>query len=104
MTKSELIARMAERHPHLEQGDSKEAVKMILDVMIRFLVEGHRIEIRYFGSFACLHRPPRVGRNPKTGEPVQIPATYVPHFRPGRELRLRVDGTRDEAQAMVMSP
>ena len=60
MTKSELIARMAERHPHLEQGDSKEAVKMILDVMIRFLVEGHRIEIRYFGSFACLHRPPRV--------------------------------------------
>jgi integration host factor subunit beta len=68
MTKSELIARLAERHPHLVAADAELAVKTILDAMTSSLVEGERIEIRGFGSFSLNFRPPRVGRNPKTGE------------------------------------
>lgn len=95
MTKSELITRIALRRPQFEQKDAEVAVKMILDAMTQFLVEGHRIEIRSFGTFACLYRPPRVGRNPKTAEAVQIPAKRVPHFKAGRELRERVNGRKE---------
>jgi integration host factor subunit beta len=91
MTKSELIARLAERFPQLVAKDAEFAVKMIIDAMTDALSRGDRIEIRGFGSFALNYRPPRVGRNPKSGEKVQVPEKYVPHFKAGKELRERVD-------------
>ena len=91
MTKSELIARLAERFPQLVAKDADFAVKMILDAMSDALVRGDRIEIRGFGSFALNYRPPRVGRNPKSGEKVSVPAKWVPHFKAGKELSERVD-------------
>ena len=91
MTKSDLIARLAERFPQLVAKDADFAVKMILDAMSEALVRGDRIEIRGFGSFALNYRPPRVGRNPKSGEKVSVPAKWVPHFKAGKELRERVD-------------
>jgi integration host factor subunit beta len=93
MTKSELIARLAERNPRLVARDADEAVNTMLDAMTDALAGGQRIEIRGFGSFALNYRPPRVGRNPKSGDRVQVPAKYVPHFKAGKELRERVDGT-----------
>ena len=90
MTKSDLIARLAERFPQLVAKDADFAVKMILDAMSEALVRGDRIEIRGFGSFSLHYRPPRMGRNPKTGESVALPAKHVPHFKPGKELRERV--------------
>ncbi|PKO33761.1 MAG: integration host factor subunit beta [Betaproteobacteria bacterium HGW-Betaproteobacteria-7] len=71
--------------------DADFAVKMILDAMSEALVRGDRIEIRGFGSFALNYRPPRTGRNPKSGEKVSVPAKWVPHFKAGKELRERVD-------------
>ena len=91
MTKSELIARLAERFPQLVAKDADYAVKMILDALTAALVRSDRIEIRGFGSFALNHRPPRIGRNPKSGDKVQVPEKYVPHFKAGKELRERVD-------------
>jgi len=93
MTKSELIMRLAERHSQLAAKDAEFAVKMILDAMTQSLLDGERIEIRGFGSFGLIFRPPRLGRNPKSGEKVQVPAKYVPHFKAGKELRERVDAT-----------
>ena len=91
MTKSELIDRLAERFPQLVAKDADYAVKMILDALTAALVRSDRIEIRGFGSFALNYRPPRVGRNPKSGDKVQVPEKYVPHFKAGKELRERVD-------------
>ncbi|MBY0438155.1 MAG: integration host factor subunit beta [bacterium] len=91
MTKSQLIANLAARHTQLVAKDAELAVKMILDAMAQSLADGHRIEIRGFGSFALNYRPPRVGRNPKSGEKVHVPAKHVPHFKAGKELRERVD-------------
>ena len=91
MTKSELIARLAERFPQLVAKDADFAVKVILDAMTAALARGDRIEIRGFGSFSLNYRPPRLGRNPKTGDRVEVPAKYVPHFKAGKELRERVD-------------
>ena len=91
MTKSELIAKLAGRFPQLVAKDADYAVKMILDAMTAALTRADRIEIRGFGSFALNYRPPRVGRNPKSGENVQVPEKYVPHFKAGKELRERVD-------------
>ena len=92
MTKSELIALLAGRFPQLVAKDADYAVKMILDAMTDALARGDRIEIRGFGSFALNHRPPRSGRNPKSGEKVHVPGKHVPHFKAGKELRERVDG------------
>lgn len=91
MTKSELIARLAQRFPQLVAKDADLSVKMILDAMSEALTKGDRIEIRGFGSFSLNYRPPRVGRNPKSGVKVEVPAKYVPHFKAGKELRERVD-------------
>lgn len=91
MTRSDLIAKLAERYPQLVAKDAELAVKVILDAMASVLARGGRIEIRGFGSFALNYRPPRTGRNPKTGDKVQVPAKYVPHFKAGKELRERVD-------------
>ena len=91
MTKSDLIARLAERFPQLVAKDADFAVKMILDAMSDALAKGDRIEIRGFGSFSLNYRPPRVGRNPKSGDKVRVPEKWVPHFKAGKELRERVD-------------
>src|SRR5664279_2412032 len=91
MTKSELIVRLAERFPQLVAKDADFAVKMILDALSEALSNGYRIEIRGFGSFALNYRPPRVGRNPKSGDKVSVPEKWVPHFKAGKELRERVD-------------
>jgi integration host factor subunit beta len=91
MTKSDLIVRLTERFPQLVVKDTDFAVKMILDALSEALVKGDRIEIRGFGSFSLNYRPPRVGRNPKSGEKVSVPEKWVPHFKAGKELRERVD-------------
>ncbi|MFN3311681.1 MAG: integration host factor subunit beta [Thermomonas sp.] len=90
MTKSELIELLARRQPHLKVDDVDLAVKTLLQMMGGALAGGERIEIRGFGSFSLHYRPPRTGRNPKTGEAVALPGKYVPHFKPGKELRERV--------------
>jgi integration host factor subunit beta len=90
MIRSDLIATLAELHPKLLAKDAELAVKVILDALSATLSRGGRVEIRGFGSFALNYRPPRQGRNPKTGEKVKVPAKYVPHFKAGKELRERV--------------
>jgi len=91
MTKSELILNLAARFPQLVVKDAELSVKAILDSMTDNLAAGERIEIRGFGSFSLNYRPPRIGRNPKTGSKVQVPAKHVPHFKPGKDLRDRVN-------------
>ncbi len=91
MTKSELVELIASRQPQLSVKDVELAVKTILDHMSEALSQGQRIEIRGFGSFSLHYRAPRTGRNPKTGETVQLPAKYVPHFKPGKDLREQVN-------------
>ena len=91
MTKSELIERLAASQSQLTAKDMELAVKMILDQMADSLALGERIEIRGFGSFSLHYRAPRIGRNPKTGEQVALAGKYVPHFKPGKELRERVN-------------
>ncbi len=91
MTKSELIALLASRYPQLALRDMDFAVKTVLESMTEALANGQRIEIRGFGSFSLSTRSPRVGRNPKSGEKVMVPAKQVPHFKAGKELRERVD-------------
>lgn len=87
MTRSDLVELLAERFGQLTHRDAEAAVKTILDTMSDALTRGHRIEIRGFGSFSINRRAPRVGRNPRTGESVQIPERRVPHFKPGKALR-----------------
>ena len=91
MTKSELIARLAGNYPQLVAKDAEVAVSAILEAMTVSLVNGQRIEIRGFGSFGINYRPARTGRNPMSGQQVQVPEKYLPHFKAGKELRYRVD-------------
>jgi len=91
MTRAELIDRLAAQQRHLTAEDVELAVKMIFDQMSDALVHGKRIEIRGFGAFSLRSRESRVGRNPRTGEPVAVVAKRIPYFRPGKELRERVD-------------
>ncbi len=93
MTKSELIELLAAKQKHLPAKDVELAVKQVLEIMCDALAEGERIEIRGFGSFSLHYRPPRQGRNPKTGDAVALSGKYVPHFKPGKELRERVDAS-----------
>jgi len=91
MTKSELIERLAARQTQLSLKDVELVVKSLLEHMAQSLAQGERIEIRGFGSFSLHYRAPRVGRNPKTGQSVDLEGKYVPHFKPGKELRDRVN-------------
>jgi len=91
MTKSELIEIITTKQKHLPAKDIELALKQILEIMSDALAEGERIEIRGFGTFSVSERPPRTGRNPKSGEEVSVPAKRVPHFKPGKELRQRVN-------------
>ncbi len=95
MTKSELIEILAARQPQLDHKDVELAVKELLEQMSSALAMGDRIEVRGFGSFSLHYRPPRVGRNPKTGSTVHVADKYVPHFKPGKELRERVKNVDD---------
>lgn len=91
MTRSDLISRLAAAHPALQVKDAEMSVRIILDAMSSTLAKGGRIEIRGFGSFSLNYRPPRNGRNPKTGASVIVPGKYAPHFKAGEKLRERVD-------------
>jgi integration host factor subunit beta len=97
MTKSELVRALSEKLPELQQRDVELAVNCMLEQMTKALEDGERIEIRGFGSFNIHQRPPRLARNPKTGESVDLPAKTVVHFKPGKQMRDRVDATRDKS-------
>ena len=90
MTRSELVAALAARQRHLPAVDVDLAVRALLEAMAEALASGRRIEIRGFGSFTLRYRPPRLARNPKSGEVVPVAEKYVPHFKPGKTLRERV--------------
>lgn len=95
MTKSELIDLLSAKNPNLSSHDVETAVKSIIDHLTLALSTGERIEIRGFGTFSLHCRAPRIGRNPKTGDSVDLPERYRPHFKPGKELRDRVDASRN---------
>lgn len=98
MTKSELIDILAQKQMQLAYKDVELAVKSMLEHMATTLASGERIEIRGFGSFSLHYRPPRVGRNPKTGDSVDLTAKYVPHFKPGKEMRERVNESMERVE------
>jgi integration host factor subunit beta len=95
MTRSDLVEILEQEQNQLSEGDVELAVKTMLERMSVALASGERIEIRGFGSFTLHYREPRIGRNPKTGEPVALPGRYVPHFKAGKELRERVNVATD---------
>ena len=101
MTKSELIERLAKHYPQLVVQDAQVVVRTILDALAESLTRGQRVEIRGFGSFGLNYRPPRTGRNPKSGDEVQVPAKYVPHFKVGKELRDRIKNNKLLSRARV---
>jgi len=103
MTKSELIDILARKQPQLAYKDVELSVKTMLEHMAQTLATGGRIEIRGFGSFSLHHRPARMGRNPKTGEAVALPPKNVPHFKPGKELRERVNGIFEPEEESAVS-
>lgn len=96
MTKSEVIDRMVMKQTHLPAKDIELTVKHILSLMSESLASGERIEIRGFGSFSLHYRPARIGRNPKTGDPVALSGKHVPHFKPGKDLKLQVNNGKDQ--------
>ena len=104
MTRSDLVEALAARFSHLTQRDAEYAVKILLDAIGQAMVQGHRIEVRGFGSFSVSHRPPRMGRNPRSGESVAIPAKRVPHFKPGKALREAVDQRTAELESQQHEP
>jgi len=91
MTKRDLIDEVVKLFPRFSRRDAEAIVNELFDGLTQALVRGDRIEIRGFGSFSLHHRAPRMGRNPKTGEAVALPGKHVPHFKPGKTLRERVD-------------
>ncbi len=101
MTKSELIERIAEQQDQLSPKDIELGVKLILEEMSQALAMGERIEIRGFGSFSLHYRSSRMGRNPKTGEAVKLEGKFVPHFKPGKELRDRVNDAMQREKESV---
>lgn len=94
MVKSELIQKMADKHDLLPLKDIEQCVNHLLERMSEALAERERIEIRGFGSFSLHYRPPRKAHNPKTGDRVYTVAKYTPHFKPGKELRDRVNASQ----------
>lgn len=96
MTKSELIDLIARRQHQLPHKDIELAINLIVENLSVALAQDERIEVRGFGSFTLHHRKPRIGRNPKTGEAVALEHKSVPHFKPGKELKLAVDASRDK--------
>ncbi len=103
MTRSDLVEELAARFSQLAHRDAEHAVKTLLDAMSDTLVRGNRIEIRGFGSFSINRRPPRMGRNPRSGESVAIPEKRVPHFKPGKALREAVEARTGELLKVTLS-
>lgn len=95
MIKSELVQIIAGRNPHLYQRDVETIVNAIFDEITQALCEGNRVELRGFGAFSVKNRPPRAGRNPRTGEAVDVDEKWVPFFKTGKELRERLNGGVD---------
>ncbi len=95
MIKSELVESLAEKHQNLPQRDVERAVNTVLETVAKALEAGGRVELRGFGAFSVRHRPARVGRNPRTGESVPVKEKHVPFFKTGKELRERVDASRE---------
>lgn len=95
MTRAELIEVLSLKHPHISVKQIEQGIKHIFEGMAEALESGHRIEIRGFGSFSLRFRPPRVARNPKTGDVVHTDGKYAPHFKPGKEMRERVNASKD---------
>lgn len=95
MLRSELVAKLTDKHPHLPAQDMERIVAIILDEIAEALARGDRVELRGFGAFSVRHREARRGRNPRTGETVDVPAKSVPFFKAGKELRARVNGGQD---------
>lgn len=91
MIKSELVQRIADKHPNLFHRDIEKIVSVVFDGIAEALVGGHRVELRGFGAFSVKHRPARVGRNPRSGEPVEIAEKFAPFFKAGKELRDRLN-------------
>ena len=91
LTKSDLIDKLSQKQRNLSPEDVETAIKELIKMMSNSLATGERIEIRGFGSFSLHYRPQRSGRNPKSGESVNIPEKYIPRFRPGKEMRDRVN-------------
>jgi integration host factor subunit beta len=110
MIKSELIARIAAANPHLYHRDIERIVNVIFDEIVDALARGDRVELRGFGAFTVKHRPPRVGRNPRTGASVTVDEKFVPFFKTGKELRERLNGPtaapkrRAKAKAKAKAP
>ena len=100
MIKSELIDRLAEANPHLYHRDVERVVNTILDGVTDAMARGDRVELRGFGAFSVRERPARTGRNPRTGESVSVKEKHVPFFKTGKELRERVDGSRDAVREL----
>lgn len=98
MIKSELVARLSERYPHLYHRDVERIVSTVLDEITRALAEGDRVELRGFGAFSVKTRPARLGRNPRTGEAVSVQEKRVPFFRTGKELRERLNAKPTDSQ------
>ena len=98
MVKSQLLRALNEKLPELQQRDVELAINCMLEQMIAALSKGERIEIRGFGSFSIRHHAPRIGRNPKTGETVNLPEKFAIHYKPGKEIRDRVNGARDKCR------
>ncbi len=96
MVRSELVAALCAKQPHLLPRDVELAVNCIINQIVEALEQGDRIEVRGFGAFSLRQRPGRIGRNPMTGEPVNVPSRAVVHFKPGTELRDRVDAAKDQ--------
>jgi integration host factor, beta subunit len=92
MTKSELILRLSEQNPHLYQRDVERLVACVFEEITSALARGDRVELRGFGAFSVKHRDARVGRNPRTGDSVQVEAKSVPFFKTGKQLRERLNG------------
>ena len=103
MTRSDLVEELAARFSQLAHRDAEHAVKTLLDAMSDTLARGNRIEIRGFGSFSINRRPPRMGRNPRSGESVAIPEKRVPHFKPGKALREAVEARNGELLKVTLS-
>ncbi len=91
MTKSELILKIAERNPHLYQRDVERIVSTIFEEIAEALAHGRRVELRGFGAFSVKRRDPRTGRNPRTGEAVQVAEKHIPFFKTGKNLRERLN-------------
>lgn len=104
MVKSELINRVAATQVNLSSKDVELSVNCILEAMSTSLSQNERIEIRGFGSFSLHHRPPRKAHNPKTGERVYTQSKYTPHFKPGKELRERVNASRERVPDLQPEP